>query len=87
VTTRLILSYLVSCLLKTTGWQEDNLERRDELVRVLGINLDWRITLTLTLTLTLILTLILILHSTPYTLHPTLYTLIPTLTSNSNREP
>lgn len=23
-------------------WQEDNLERRDELVRVLGINLDWR---------------------------------------------
>merc|ERR1711966_478249 len=24
------------------GWQEDNIERRDELVRVLGINLDWR---------------------------------------------
>jgi CCR4-NOT complex subunit CAF16 len=24
------------------GWQEDNLERRDELVRILGINLDWR---------------------------------------------
>ena len=23
-------------------WQEDNLERRDELVKVLGINLDWR---------------------------------------------
>lgn len=23
-------------------WQEENLERRDELVRVLGINLDWR---------------------------------------------
>lgn len=25
-----------------TKWQEENLERRDELVRVLGINLDWR---------------------------------------------
>ena len=23
-------------------WQDENLERRDELVRVLGINLDWR---------------------------------------------
>ena len=23
-------------------WQEENLERRNELVRVLGINLDWR---------------------------------------------
>lgn len=23
-------------------WQEENLERRDELVRVLGVNLDWR---------------------------------------------
>merc|ERR1719329_1038202 len=23
-------------------WQEENKERRDELVRVLGINLDWR---------------------------------------------
>lgn len=23
-------------------WQEENIERRDELVRVLGINLDWR---------------------------------------------
>ena len=27
---------------KAGRWQEENLERRDELVRVMGINLDWR---------------------------------------------
>ncbi len=27
-------------------WQDENLERRDELVRVLGINLDWRMHVT-----------------------------------------